>query len=53
MKFIVAIIDYLLNLLTSDCPKCGSKRVKYIGDDFTGRIWIAVYECENCNTQFV
>ncbi len=44
---------FLRNLFTIECPKCKKGRVIYIGDDWTGHIWISIYECNKCKTEFV
>ena len=48
------IVRFFRNLLTTECPKCKKGRVRYIGDDRTaGHVWISVYECNKCKTEFV
>ena len=41
------------NCIFPKCPKCENGRVKYIGDDWTGRVWISIYECSKCKTKFI
>jgi len=47
------ILRFFRNIFTTECPKCKKGRIKYIGDDWTGHIWINVYECNKCKTEFV
>ena len=48
-----SIVRFFKNLFTIQCPECKQGRVKYIGDDWTGHIWISVYECDNCKCEFI
>lgn len=47
------IVHFFKNILTTECLKCKKGRVRYIGDDWTGHVWIGVYECNKCKTEFV
>jgi len=47
------VVRFFRNLLTSECPKCKKWLVRYIGDDWTGNVWISVHECNKCKTEFV
>ena len=44
---------FFRNLFTNECPKCKIGRVSYIGDDWTGSVWISVYECNKCKSEYV
>lgn len=37
----------------SECPNCKKHGVRYIGEDFTGRVWFSVYECIECKEKSV
>lgn len=47
------VVRFFRNLFTSECSKCKKGRVRYIGDDWTGDVWISVYECNKCKNEFV
>ena len=47
------VVRFLRNLLTSECPKSKKGRVRYIGDDWTGNVWISVYECNEYKNEIV
>ena len=47
------MVRFFSNLFLIRCPKCKQKGVKYIGDDWVGNVWISVYECKKCKTEFV
>lgn len=47
------MIRFLLNLLTSKCPKCKNGKLKYFGDDWTGKVWVSIYKCDKCKEEFI
>lgn len=47
------IIERIRDILYIHCEKCKAGRIRHIGSDWTGRVWIEVYECDNCKTQFI
>ena len=38
--------------LLPKCPKCSVGRIRYSGEDWTGRVWMSVYECDKCKAEF-
>lgn len=47
------VVRFFRNLFTSECHKCKKGRIRYIGDDWTGNVWLNVYECDKCKEEFV
>lgn len=47
------IIEWIKNIISNKCTKCNNGRVRYIGDEFTGKVWISIYECERCKEKFI
>ena len=35
------------------CPKCPEGRIRYSGEDWTGRVWLSIYECDRCQNEFI
>jgi hypothetical protein len=34
-------------------PVCEHKHTEYVGEDFTGRVWISVYCCKDCGKELI
>lgn len=32
---------------------CKHENVSYIGEDYTGKVWISVYECKDCGKELI
>lgn len=47
------ISRFFKNLFSSECHECKNGRVRYIGDDWTGKVWLGIYECNECKKEFV
>jgi hypothetical protein len=43
---------FFKNMLRNPCPKCGIGDVHYIGEDIPNSVWISVYACDTCKTEF-
>lgn len=52
LKWLKSKWDNLVFNLHPKCPKYNG-RVYYVGEDWSGRIWLSIYECENCKTQYI
>ena len=50
----VELFYKLLNeAIKNTCPKCKNGTIRHIGTDFTGKVWLEIYECDNCKTKFI
>jgi len=50
---IKSIKKWISKIFINQCPKCGIGHIKYIGDDYISRVWISVYKCNKCNSEFI
>ena len=46
------LIRFVKNLFSGNKCDCGGW-IKYAGDDWTGNIWLSVYECKECKKEYV
>lgn len=54
MKRIIKIfITWVSEMMACECPNCGKRKLYYSGDDWTGRVWISIYKCNNCKKEYV
>lgn len=53
MKLLKRIIKWVLELPYSDCPKCGTKAVRFIYEDNFTKGCPNVYECIECKEKFI
>ena len=52
-KLTKEVLIYILDLLVSKCPSCKEGKLRYFGDNFTGKIWVSIYKCNKCNEEFI
>ena len=45
-------LKMFINWLRPRCPKCKGV-VRYFGEDWTGRVWLSIYKCDNCETEYI
>jgi transposase-like protein len=43
----------IMRKLRPICNECKKGHINYIGEDWTGRVWLSIYECDNCGKQFI
>jgi len=49
----VRFFYWLDRVLHPACPKCGNGRIHHRRSEWTGRVWIEVYDCDRCGSEFV
>ena len=47
------LIKGLWRRLSPCCPSCPKGRVHYSGENYTGRVWISIYQCGVCKKEFI
>ena len=49
----MSFLYWLDNWLHPLCHKCNKGRVKHNRSEWTGNVWIEVYQCNKCKTEFI
>lgn len=47
------LLKLFKRLFCNKCHLCENGYIKYIGEDYTGRVWINIYQCDNCKEKFL
>ena len=46
-------IKNFMRKLLPTCGECKIGKVRYAGEDWTGELWLSIYECDYCHKQFI
>jgi len=48
------MFKWLSKLFSNDCPKCdGKNTVSYFGEDDKAGVQMSVYQCSECESEFI
>lgn len=53
MKIFRYLADLLYSIYYPLCCNCKSGRIKHDRTEWTGTIWVDVYECNQCKKEFI
>ena len=47
------VARFFQNLFIIKCPKCNNNSVHHSHSEYTGNVWIEIYQCRKCREKFV
>ena len=50
-KFICKIKEFISGY--GKCPSCGKGTIRHFEEEYNGRYWLNVYECDTCKEKFI
>lgn len=46
-------IKNFMRKLLPTCYKCKIGKIRYSGENWTGKVWLSIYECDYCHEEFI